>query len=284
MDQGLKVEAKIHLPAAKKIDSSHPGIIRLERKLRDEQRASQEELPEKIEESQPTEPVKDIFKERIESARRISRTETGDISPAAKTRFNKEVLPILLGSCATSKCHGISSTSEFRIIRSSAQSDNHAVLVKRNLQNVLTRLNVDSPEESALLENAVQIHSSGMRKAPVSVTSKEFNVLIEWIIAATDDLKRPKMAYGAVPPSSTTPSKSVPTIPAQIAAKKSVDPDLESGRPPQPQFERSEPRVAEKSIRSAAKRPSAKKPLVREDEGPADPSEFNQRYFPDAPK
>jgi hypothetical protein len=74
LDQGMKVEANIHLREAKKIDSSHPGISRLQRKIKEVSRASEEELPEPAVEQQPKEDLKDLLKKRLESARRETRS------------------------------------------------------------------------------------------------------------------------------------------------------------------------------------------------------------------
>lgn len=284
LEQGMMTEAQYHLKEAKKIDPSHPGVTRLLRKIKDQSRLKEEDLPEPIPETVPAANLKDLLKKRMESARQHSRAESGEVSPATKVRFNKEVAPVLLGSCAASKCHGPNSDSEFRLVRSSAHSENHSVLTKRNLQTVVSRLNIDAPDESPLLENAAKAHAPGMKGAPLEINSREFSVLMDWVIAATDDLNRLGGTMAAAPPN--TPSgKAPPRIspdgspPASVRSPRSVPREDESlDDEPAP---RSAPRVADKSGKSGTKKGA--KP-TREEEAPGDPAEFNRKYFPDEPK
>jgi hypothetical protein len=278
-DQGLKTEAMTHLRAARKVDPTHPGISRLERKIRELERIAQEELPEPKTEQLPGSQIKELLKERIESQKINHRVVAGDISPALKTRFNKEVQPILLGSCAASKCHGPNSGSDFRLVRSSAHSENHSVLVKRNLQTVLSRLDADTPEESLLLTKGAEAHAAGMRSAPMDLTSREFGVLIDWVIGATEELKAPRASMNS--PIARAPA----TMPGATSPRSpsSEDPRAEDDEPNDRRTPRGDPRIAEKPPKNgAAKRGSGKTPSMREEE-PGDPEEFNQRYFPREP-
>lgn len=286
LEQDMKTEARLHLKEAKKIDSSHPGISRLQRKIAEHTRAREEEQSDKPVEAPPAEDLKDLLKKRMEAARMSSRAESGEVSPATKVRFNKDVLPILLGSCAASKCHGPNSPNEFRLVRSSAHSDNHMVLVKRNLQTVVSRLDLEAPDESPLLEMAVTAHASGVKSPALGISSREFSVLVDWVIAATDDLNRPKggaVAYS--PPALSKPPATMPSSGAP-SANRSLEDDPSDLRDSNARPVGEEPRVAEKSTRPSAKKNGAAKPGAKrkEEDAPGDPSEFNQKFFPDGPK
>jgi hypothetical protein len=282
-EQGLETEAHKHLRDAKKIDSTHPGIVRLERKIRDQERVAEEEQPPPETEKPPVENLKDKLKDKLDAARRDAHVDAGDISPASKIQFNKSVQPILLGSCAASKCHGPSSDSKFRLARStrsSSQSQHHAVLIKRNLQNVLSRLNIDAPEESPLLENAVQAHSDTMRSPPIDITSDEFSLLVEWVIMATDDLKSPAaMAAKAAPQVASMPKSNLPQNDEPLNEETAPPRKTPSTTP------RGEPKAANKPPKTTPRSRAAAKKSKQEDEPAAnDPSEFNQEYFPNRPR
>lgn len=275
-DQGLKPESAKHLRDAKKIDPTHPGIVRLEKKIRDQERVVDEELPAAEPGQTPVAGLKDKLKERVESARRDSRAATGDISPASKVQYNKTIQPILLGSCAASKCHHQSGDLKFRLSRATSQSQHQALIVKRNLQSVLARLNVNLPEESPLLENAVQPHSESMRGPPISISSEEFNLLVEWVIMATDDLKSSPAAVAArqAPPIGSMPKTNRPSVDSPLdeeldIPRKNSNPPTQDGA-----------KMAAKPAKSSARSRGLKKAEQEEGSDPNDPSEFNQQYFP----
>jgi hypothetical protein len=210
-----------------------------------------------------------------------------------------------MSSCAASRCHGPNSASDFRLVRSSSHADNHAVLVKRNLQNVASRLNVDAPDESPLLEKSVTVHATGMKAPPIEISSRDFSKLLDWVAAATDDLSRPKnggyasssegpSASGKAP-ATIAPNSSGPAAnrPSRNAPSEDELPEerLHRGRNNEERLaERPADKPAEKPNSIAPKRSSGGKasskqePREQEEPDGGDPSEFNRKYFPDGPK
>lgn len=286
LEQDMVEEAKVHLNAAKKVDPSHPGVTRLLRKIKEQTRLQDEELPEPVQETAPEPNLKELLKKRMEKARQHS-AELGEVSPATKVRFNKDISPILRSACATSKCHSHDSDSDFRLVRSSAHSENHSVMTKRNLKNVVSRLNIDAPDESPLLENAAKAHAPGMKGAPLEISSREFSVLMDWVITATDDLNHVGGAMAVAPPPAPN-GKAPATIspeglpPASVRLPRNApkeEESLEDELAP-----RSSARVADKSGKSGTKKGSKASRPREEEEGLGDPAEFNRKYFPDEPK
>lgn len=282
IDQNMFAEAQLHLRAARKIDPSHPGITRLERKLRERQREAskpnEEELPEPETPLQtpPVEEMRRQLKAKLEAARRDTRGQLADLSPAVRHKFTREVQPLLLSSCGASKCHGPTSTAEFRLVRSSTNTESQGLLNRRNLQSVLSRIRVDAPEESPLLENAVQAHAPRMKAPPLDIQSAEFSALIAWVLEVTEEIKAIPEEQAALTPNFMPPSIGPGLSPDEF---EEDDEQIADGK-----SSRGEAKVAKRDPRSGKPRPAEEKEKAPQRGSLPDPEEFNRRYFPDAPK
>jgi len=122
-----------------------------------------------------------------------------------------------------------------------------------------------------------------MKGAPLELSSREFSVLMDWVITATDDLNRVGGTLAVAPngkaPATISPEGSPPASVRLPRNAPKEDESLEDEPAP-----RSSARVADKAGKSGTKKGSKSNRPREEEESPGDPAEFNRKYFPDEPK
>ena len=110
---------------------------------------------------------------------------SAEISSEAMERFTSQVQPLLLNRCGNSRCHGITSTSQFRLLRPNWGDTVTYRITQRNLHSTLKVVDFDLPASSRLLTAPREPH--GESQVPVfdQHTMDQHDLLAAWIELVT---------------------------------------------------------------------------------------------------
>lgn len=137
--------------------------------------------------------------------------------------FTRRIQPLMMNKCATSGCHGPSSTSGFQL--QSAHHGSSATVAERNLAALLRQIDLTNPDQSPLLTMADEQH--GQQSAPAfrgragALTRQN---LRSWVMSVAEDI-------GPKPGPAETGTRSARIRPATIMQNHdaSATGELEAG-------------------------------------------------------
>ncbi len=302
IQQGLLDQAVFHFRELEKQGPSSPNFKQLEFKLKSALIAQMKEFASKNDKpsssgshEKPTTEgnnahlLKPVPQEGSSSKRSIT-----DLPTTARRNFQSEVLPVLVQRCGQSGCHG-RLDSEFHVRQ--PVGDQAALILEKDLENVLRFIDPSKPAESRLLEFAVKRH--GIQQKPsLSVLREEELAMIErienWVrslsmtqsspmpaqypLPSQRSLDKPmhedaniKPASATVPLDGRRPNRSAGTTPRDRNAKLSRPPRTAS---PPVVLSGTDLQEIEDAIAALEKKQeSAPKPA-----DPFDPNVFNQKF------
>lgn len=120
--------------------------------------------------------------------------------------FTRRVQPILFNCCGSSACHGRSDAPRPVLKVPSQYGQLTPNMTEHNLEQVLSLVNLDRPQESPLLRWATQAHGRSSRPPLPNKLAPAYRVLEDWVYALAGQLPS-QIAPGEI-------STSVPTRPA----------------------------------------------------------------------
>jgi hypothetical protein len=216
----------------------------------------------------------------IVSAEQLDKT-LRDLPKGTLERFAATVQPILNNRCATSHCHGATSTSEFVLLRPPSGIGSAQRFTQRNLYAVLQFVDRDDPTNSALLTKPQSPHGSGTTAALDARSRTQLQELQTWVEQLAYRKENPTPA--TIDPQSaqlTTPLRATPGENAthnppepKPAGHAPGDLPANSSSPPKPgeQKTATQHNQAPKNGTSAATQPWQPR-------DPFDPEIFNRRF------
>ncbi|HYW79346.1 MAG TPA: hypothetical protein VE890_07190 [Thermoguttaceae bacterium] len=244
--QGLLGHAGQELATVMAIDPTHPSLRLLERRL-----DSANSL------SQPTPITKHTAEESPDPApsldeldRMVRAMPTGTVET-----FKQTIQPLLLNNCTSIGCHGPTSTTPLRLMRSSISAAPSRRLTQRNLHATLQWIDPEHPMASRLLTTPIAPHGTAKTAIFVDRQSVQYEGLVEWVR---------QVASGRQPAEDT----------AVVSAGHTAPPGDESGS--EVVFYQDDPaNLPKPSIQRGAPMPG----YVPVD--PFDAEVFNRRFFPE---
>jgi len=94
--------------------------------------------------------------------------------------YTHSIQPLLFNSCATAGCHGPRPTSDFVLVRPTANQVTDNRITQRNLQAAWKFVNPEHPEQSPLLKMASTAHGKGA-VAGIPLQSPQQQSLADWL-------------------------------------------------------------------------------------------------------
>lgn len=264
IDHGLLGYAVDQLMTAVQIDPKNPRINLVERRLELAQQQPETEKSDTPEESEH------LTNSQIESL--------SDALPRGSVEtFTNTIQPLLLNSCSTAQCHGVTSKAAFQLQRVPVGRTASRRLTLRNLHNTLAWLDRANPEKSPLLVRARQIHGGAKVPPLAEHEAQQWLRLTSWVasISAPQEIARPTSVHHQQGPLlQTMPGGASPFLPAP-PDKNSAGTEL-----PDPNGATSpgEPGKLPSSDSATGNKSS----LLPKDE--FDPRLFNLRFFPERVK
>ncbi len=140
-------------------------------------------------------------------------------------RFTTIVQPMLNNRCATSHCHGATSTSEFRLLRPPAGLNSPQRFTQRNLYAALQFVDRDDPANSRLLTIPQEPHGGGTTAAFDARTKAQLQDLQTWIDQLAHRKEQPVPA--TIDPKATqlsTPLRATPGGTTNVGGKETPSP------------------------------------------------------------
>ena len=116
----------------------------------------------------------------IVSAEQLDKT-LRELPKGTLERFSTIVQPILNNRCATSHCHGATTTSELTLLRPPAGLGSAQRFTQRNLYAVLQFVDRDDPTNSAILTKPQAPHGSGTTAAFDARSRTQLQELQTWV-------------------------------------------------------------------------------------------------------
>lgn len=170
--QGLKRRAADELSAALAADPEEPRIAPFEKRLRESLAAPPT--------AKPTLNVSTPAKaDELELAIR-------SVPPSAVERFTNSVQPLLLNRCSTSRCHGTTSKSSFKLLRPAAGDTITRRYTQRNLHAVLQLIDRAAPEASPLLTSPRGVHGNTTSPVFSQREERQYEQLVQWVKLAVE--------------------------------------------------------------------------------------------------
>lgn len=191
-----------------------------------------------------------------------------DLPKGSLERFTTIVQPMLNNRCATSHCHGATSTSSFRLLRPPTGLNAPQRFTQRNLYAVLPYIDVNEPENSLLLTKAQEPHGDAKAPAIDARNKSQLQELRTWLEHVAD--KRPPAPLATINSKSSQPLST-----PQTADQASQD----KGATSAPSGDKSATPTAGKTTAPPSIAPAAtetKQPWQPRDS--FDPEIFNRRY------
>ncbi|QDS98446.1 hypothetical protein [Adhaeretor mobilis] len=180
--QGLLAEAAEQLQAARRLDSQHRELRRLEGLL-------------ELKKSSETKPVKRVAKEprsapiALATHQEVAKvTATEEFSLESRREFVRSIQPMLVQGCSTSGCHSSTGTPSqgFQLDRSALNGTGDARLIQQNFASVVAQLDRQDLEKSPLLQLASNAHGAskhaqpGLEKPSKPMTRHQLELLHDW--------------------------------------------------------------------------------------------------------
>ncbi len=196
---GLVDEARLAIRDAAALDSTHPKVAVLERRLQFAVQKPKAEPP--VETSSSDQPSSD----------ELDRTSRG-LPPRAVETFTTTIQPLLLNHCSTAGCHGPQSATSFHLLRLPSGRTASRRSTQRNLYAALALIDRDKPDNSPLLTAIAGAHGSS--KVPIfsKHQSSHYRQLVDWVFLVASQKTPAAAEAGAAETGERTPSK----LPASI--------------------------------------------------------------------
>lgn len=270
--QRLLKQATAELAAAAAIDSRHPRIGLIQRRITLAERPPEEHAA----------PAATV--DRGPSKEALDRLVRGLPAHAVES-FTSTIQPLLVNNCTTSGCHGPTSPGKLRLLRLSLTGPANRRVTQRNLYAVWQSVNMNDPAASPLL--TAPIHPHGKVKVPIfsGHGAAQYRQLVAWVYVATRQRRPPPPAEPEEPPPSvpllaskkkTSQRRPAPAAPADTPAAALDEPAATS----EPDSEALAPPDLAADDTPAKKSRSQETP---DDEyvpvDPFDPEVFNRRYL-----
>ncbi|MEE8450944.1 MAG: hypothetical protein V3R99_03485 [Thermoguttaceae bacterium] len=225
----------------------------------------------------PAHPMLGLLERRLSSANSLPRpasttaraaTETADPAPSSdeldrmvrampagtvKT-FAQTVQPLLLNNCTSIGCHGPTSKTQLRLMRSSIRTAPSRRLTQRNLHATLQCIDPKQPMASRLLTTPIGPHGTSKTAVFADRQSVQYGRLVEWVRRVTAG-SQPADDVAVVPAGNAAPTGDESVSAVVFYQKDPAD-------------------LPEPSIKRGAPLPG----YVPVD--PFDPELFNRRFFP----
>lgn len=240
---GLLGHTGRELADAMAIDPAHPTLGLLERRLR-----SANSLPRPAS-ARTTAETADRLPSLDELDRMVREMPKGTVET-----FTQTVQPLLLNNCTSIGCHGPTSKTPLRLMRSSISTAPSRRLTQRNLHATLQCIDAERPMASRLLTAPIGPHGTSKKAVFTNRQSVQYGRLVEWVRQVT---------------ASPQPAGNIAAVPAQ----KEAPAGDESGSTVV-FYEEDAADLQEPSIKRGAPLPG----YVPVD--PFDPEQFNRRFFP----
>jgi hypothetical protein len=104
-----------------------------------------------------------------------------ELPPGAVEHFTTVVQPILMDRCGAARCHGAGNATQFQLLQPVAGKVPSRRFTQRNLFATISVVNKEIPDESRLLEMALQAHGH-LGKAPFPRDDdRQFRQLALWV-------------------------------------------------------------------------------------------------------
>jgi len=271
---GLKLweEAAYHHAIAMRSGPEHPDVVRLDRLY--QVKLDERNHVGKVERVQYSLPIN-----RPEAMLEEVGSDEPDpsLSPKVVQYYTSTVQPLMLNSCAASRCHAENSENAFRLVEFENVRSIPRRMTVRNMNAALGFIDYDQPQKSPLLLQSATRHGDGT--AP-NLSPQQLRSIQAWVFAAAQGQKpMRKPADSSVVPASFDAPASVPK------ALKNPGPAMSKplpATPPNPVFggnanagmggrERPYRSIPQKGV------PDKKKPEVRDE---FDPELFNRKFHP----
>ena len=104
-----------------------------------------------------------------------------DVPDWARTLFVRQIQPLLVDSCAASGCHQPGSPDSFHLNRLALDGAGHPMTTLGNLAATLAQLDLESPDNSALLLRAKTAHGGTDATKPETLETHRYQMLRTWI-------------------------------------------------------------------------------------------------------
>ncbi len=134
-------------------------------------------------------------------------TPVANVSPEALAVFTRQIQPLLGNSCATSRCHGRATTTQFKVIRPSRGFHTTKRMTQENLENVLRQLDMVTPGNSPLLHLAKTPHGGASEPLGLYGTPK-YDRLQAWVVSVAGPIRPPAPTAHDVVQAAPSPSPS----------------------------------------------------------------------------
>jgi len=166
--QNLMEQAEDELKAASAIDSSHPRIALLERRIK----LASEQAPTSASAASPsTQPSPARQLEQMLREMPAGTVET----------FTSTIQPLLTSQCSTSGCHGPQSAGSLRLVRPTAGRPITHRTMLLNLSSVLSVIDRDKPDASKLLTAPAGPHGSCKAAIFSQRDAARYRQLTNWV-------------------------------------------------------------------------------------------------------
>jgi hypothetical protein len=223
-----------------------------------------------------------------------------DLDSEALSLFTTRVQPILMNACANCHCNGRGGS--FQLMRVAGNTTGNRGATQHNLAAVLRRVDLERPAMSLLLIKAVSDHA-GTGQAPIKKKdSTVFRNLELWLhetIASNPHLRElPELRLPATTVAATPAVQPLPQVSAQKPSFASAEasppvsvlmPSQGIKLPPAPlpvtsEVARSVPTVTSPTPQQPARPLAGSGPVSPTERDEYDPTEFNRRAQPPAPR
>jgi hypothetical protein len=154
---------------ARTIDPEHRQLTNVERQL-------QLALRNREAKPQPTTPA-EIAPAANEDHAELLQT----VPDWARTLFVRQIQPLLVESCAASGCHQPEAQEPFHLNRLALDGPGHPATTLSNLASTLEQLDLESPDNSALLLQAKTEHGGGDGASPHALEAYQYHMLRIWV-------------------------------------------------------------------------------------------------------
>ncbi|QDU76453.1 hypothetical protein Pan97_35030 [Bremerella volcania] len=266
-------EAAYHHAIALRSGPDHPDVIRLDRLY--QVKVHERNNGGKVETVQYSLPVTHppAIPEELPSDQ-----PDPSLSPQIVRYYTTTVQPIMLNSCAASRCHAENSENSFRLVEFENVRSIPQRMTVRNMNAALDFIEYDQPQKSPLLVKSATRHGDG--NAP-NLSPQQLGAIQAWVFAAAQGVKpqRNRVESSIVPASFDAPanvpkaladpgpamSKPLPTTPANSIFGGNANASMGGGR------ERPYRSIPQKGVSRK------EKPEVRDE---FDPELFNRKFHP----
>ena len=205
------------------------------------------------------------------------------LSDRSRTKFVRNIQPMMVRSCGTVGCHDGGTDTSFQLNRLALTAGSHPKVFEQNLQAILDLLTGEAPQQSLIVKMAQQRH--GPRDRPSTpLRQRQIDLLTAWVADVTGYATARQEALAA---QATSPNLSAGAATEGISGKHSagsVHPV--QNQPPPSQSNNGEPTFEDLESLDWSVLDSRIQP-PEEDEAftprdPFDPEIFNRLYGPDA--